>query len=139
MSYVGKGKAFLTWAQKWTGYEKLNAIVADSGDLAVVVAPDQSTTEKYIDGTAKHTITFALTAMLDYSDGNDEVNADANELMETWCDWLLEREALRDYPDFTGALVTEVEPIDQYPYMAMTYQGSKLAKYQFQARITYED
>ena len=77
--------------------------------------------------------------MLDYSEGNDSVNVDANALMEQWCDWLLEREKLQDYPEFTGALVTEVEPIDQYPYVAMTYQGSKLAKYQFQARITYED
>jgi len=139
MSYIGKGQAFLTWAQKWNGYEKLNAIVADSGDLAVVVAPDQSSTEKYIDGTAKHSITFALTAMLDYSEGSDSVNVDANALMEQWCDWLLEREKLQDYPDFGGALVTEVQPLDQYPYVAMTYQGSKLAKYQFQARITYED
>ena len=139
MSYIGKGQAFLTWAQQWQGYEKLNAIVANEGDLAVIVSPDSGQTEKYIDGTAKHTITFALTAMLAYSDGNDSVNTDANALMEQWCDWLVEREKLHDYPDFSGSLVTDLEPLDQYPYTAMTYQSDKLAKYQFQARITYED
>ena len=139
MSMTGKGKAFLEWAQGWNDFAKLNAIVSDVNDVAVVIVPDTSATEQYIDGTAKHTITFALTAMLDYSSGNDSTNADANELMESWCDWLTQKEKTHDYPQFDGAIVVGIEILDQYPYPAMTYQGDKLAKYQFQARITYED
>jgi len=138
MSYTGKGRAFLEWVQGWDGYVKLNGMISDEGDLSVVISPNSEQLTQYIDGTSEHVLPFALTAMFPFSSGNDETNIDANELMEGWCDWILQQEQTSNYPNFQPATVTEISPVDQFPYLAMTYQGEKLAKYQFQCKITYE-
>lgn len=127
----------MTWAKGWDGYTKLNAIVNNSNDIALVIAQSIPTLREFINGHKEKEVTFALTAMLDYSSGSDDTNLVSYEYMESWRTWLEAKNEAQDYPAI-GTRVESIEVLDSNPYMALSYENG-VAKYMFQAQMTYID
>lgn len=139
MNMEGKAKAAREWAKTWEqldGYLKLNAINAQDEDAAIYTVPKDSKGEPYIDGTAEHEFTFGLKMMLPWSDGHDDINAKANELVEQWRDWVDEQYP-ENVPDW-GCEIEDIRALYDEPAV-MVYPEDSLAEYQFLARITYTE
>lgn len=147
-SITGKTDAVVAWAKGWPeldGYLKLNAVSTEAGEHAINTVPSGSSVYndigivEYVDGTAKREYTFALVMIADWSDGFDNVNAEANRLGESWVDWVASQypDNVPDFGDKTS--ISKIEPLYNMPSLAMVYQEDSLAKYMFQAKITYTE
>lgn len=139
MSMEGKTEALTEWAKGWPGiggYLKLNAISSESGDASIDTVYNDAKVQEYIDGRALREFTFALVLMADWSDGFDSVNAEANRLGESWIDWV-DDQFPGNLPNWPDALIQSIESIYNVPSLAAVYQDDSLAKYMFQAKITY--
>lgn len=127
------------WAKGWPdlgGYLKLNAISSESGDASLDTVYNDAKVQDYIDGRALREYTFALVMMADWSDGFDATNAEANRLNESWIDWV-DSQFPDNVPEWPGAIFQSIESIYNVPSLAAVYQDESLAKYMFQAKITY--
>lgn len=136
-----KAEALKRWAAGWPdldGYLKLNAIVTEDGDRSINVVSNDYVLSQYIDGTALREYTFALKAMLPWSDGYDDVNSDAQGLAHSWLSWVADQWP-DNLPDWEGAKITALEPLYNTPTLSMVYQDDGVAEYMFQAKITYEE
>lgn len=141
MKMEGKTEAALAWAKTWPQldeYLKLNAILTnEEGDAAMTTMFSTSQGTPYVDGTAKRTYIFGLRMVLPWSDGYDDVNTKANQLMEQWRDWVGEQYP-KNIPDWPGAEIDGIEPLYDVPNMTV-YQEESVAEYVFQARIDYTE
>lgn len=139
MKTAGKTEAVVEWAKGWpdlNGYIKLNAITSESGDASIDTVYNESKVQEFIDGRALREYTFALVMMADWSDGFDATNAEANRLSESWIDWV-DSQYPDNVPDWPGAMFQSIESVYNVPSLAAVYQDESLAKYMFQAKITY--
>lgn len=139
MKTAGKTEAVLEWAKGWPdigGYLKLNAISSESGDASLDTVYNDAKVQDYIDGRALREYTFALVMMADWSDGFDATNAEANRLSESWIDWV-DSQFPDNVPEWPGAMFHSIESVYNVPSLAAVYQDESLAKYMFQAKITY--
>ena len=135
---MNKADIILDWAKGWPeleGYLKLNAIVSKSGDKTLATETNEAQIIKYINGQALKELTFALSYMVDWSDGFDLVNTKAMALGQSWIDWVFEQEKVHNYPALPN--VQEVAPLQNIPTLAMVYESDNIAKYQFQCTIKY--
>lgn len=137
MRMEGKTEAVLEWAKTWPeidGFLKLNAIKNQDGDASMATVFSDSAGEPFIDGSARREFTFGLRLMLDWSDGFDPTNAEAEELVVKWRDWVDDQ-----FPNNIPYWDCQIEKIEAlYDVPAITvYQEESLAEYSFQARITY--
>lgn len=141
-SIQGKTDAVVTWAKGWPeldGYLKLNAVSTEAGEHALNTVYNDVAVTEYVDGTAKREYTFALIMIAEWSDGFDGINAEANRLGESWIDWVAGQYP-DNVPDFgQNASISKIEPLYNVPSLAMVYQEDSLAKYMFQAKITYTE
>lgn len=138
MRIDGKTKAALEWAKTWEhldGFLKLNAIKAKDDDASMTTVYSDSQGTPFIDGTARREFTFGLRLMLPWSDGYDEVNENANELVEKWRDWV-DVQYPNNVPDWQGAEIEAIEALYDVPAVTI-YEDDSLAEYRFMARITY--
>lgn len=139
MKTAGKTEAVVDWAKGWPdlgGYLKLNAISSEAGDASLDTVYNDAKVQDYIDGRALREYTFALVMMADWSDGFDATNAEANRLNESWIDWV-DSQFPDNVPEWPGAIFQSIESIYNVPSLAAVYQDESLAKYMFQAKITY--
>ena len=139
MNMEGKVKAAVEWAKTWEqldGYLKLNAINAQDEDASIYTVSGDSKGKPYIDGTAKHEFTFGLKMMLPWSDGHDDINEEANRLMEQWRDWV-DEQFPENVPDW-GCEIEDIRALYDEPAVTV-YSEDSLAEYQFLARITYTE
>lgn len=140
MRMHGKIDATLDWAKTWPQLDellKLNAIKNDDGDASMTTVYSDAKGEPFIDGSAKHQLTFGLRMMLQWSDGFDPVNAEAEQLMEQWRDWV-DAQYPENVPDFDDASIEDISALYDVPAVTV-YQEESLAEYNFQARITYTE
>ena len=136
MNLSSKGRALHEWIKDWNGLTKLNAAVTEQGDLALTIEPGSTPINVFIDGTKRQSITFALSGMLDYSSLNNNINAQAQEMMEQWHAWIEQQDTASNYPDFGAAVVESLMPITT-PAVATIYDNA--AKYQFSAELIYTE
>lgn len=139
MNFKGKTAAALEWAKSWEeldGFLKLNAILAKDGDASFNTSFSTNVIESYVDGTAKREFIFMLKMMLPWSDGFDSVNVEANELMESWRDWV-DNQYPVNIPKW-DVPIEEIEALYDVPAITV-YADDSLAEYNFQAKITYEE
>lgn len=139
MKTAGKTEAVVEWAKGWpdlNGYIKLNAVTSEAGDASINTVYNDAKVQDYIDGRALREYTFALVMMADWSDGFDATNAEANRLNESWIDWV-GSQFPDNVPDWPGASFQSIESVYNVPSLAAVYQDESLAKYMFQAKITY--
>lgn len=136
----GKVDAALKWAKTWPELDeflKLNAILTKDGDAALTTVFSDAKGTPFIDGTARHQFTFGLRMMLDWSDGHDPTNAQAERLIEQWRDWV-DEQFPANIPNWPGAEIEAIESLYDVPAITV-YQDDSLAEYNFQARITYTE
>lgn len=141
MDAAEKAQAVMTWMQSGQAgeYLKLNALVSDSGDLAILTSYADSVITEYIDGTAERQFTLTADGMLPYSDGNDGTNASSIGVMSGWMQWVVQMGKDKNYPDFGDAVVTGVETTYPAPVVAMVYDTDRVAKYTFDVTIFYRE
>lgn len=139
MTVSGKSTALAAWLSGWDGigdYLKLNAICSSVDDRALNLVVNNRVVEEFIDGTAKREYTFALKAMAEWSSGNDDVNAEAQRVMDSWIDWVAAQYP-DNLPEWDGASIEAIEPLYNVSALSNVYQDEGLAEYMFQAKITY--
>lgn len=138
MKIEGKTKAAVEWAKGWEdldGFLKLNAILNEEDDAAFTTIYSDSQGEPFIDGTARREYTFGLRLVLPWSDGHDLINAEAEQLMEKWIDWV-DSQYPENIPNWEGAEIEDIYSLYDVPDV-IVYQEDSLATYNFQARIVY--
>lgn len=141
MKVSGKTKAVVQWLKTYKGigkYLKLNAVDMKVDERAVNVVYNDAKIREFIDGTCERRYTFSLVMVSDWSDGFDTANAEAMEFGEEWLDWVAHQFDNGNVPDFGNeCIIRAIEPLQNVPALAAAYQDVQLARYQFQAAITY--
>ena len=140
MKREGKTDAALEWAKSWPYLDeflKLNAILARDDEASFQTVYSDSQGEPFIDGTARHEYTFMLKLMLPWSDGFDDINQEAERLLEQWADWV-DVQFPDNVPDFGEAEIDDIRALYDVPAITV-YQEESLAEYNFQARIIYTE
>ena len=141
MKASGKTDAVVAWLKTYPeldGYLKLNATELTVGEHAVNTVYNDWEVRQFIDGTREREFTFSLVMVCDWSSGFDSINAEAEKWGEKWLDWCDAQFAAGNVPDFgEGARIRAIESLQNIPSLAATYQEEQLARYMFQARITY--
>lgn len=141
MALEGKTEAVKEWAAQWPdidGYLKMNATDMESGEASMQTDYSTSVVNRFINGRCRREFLFALTMICDWSDGFDDVNAEANRLNESWVDWVNEQFP-DNVPDWKDCTIESIESVYGAPALAQVDSEAALAKYQFQAKITYID
>ena len=141
MGSNGKTAAVVEWLNTYPeldGYLKLNATELEAGERTVSTVYNDAKVREFIDGTVERQYTFAVVMVCDWSSGFDAVNAEAESWGERWLDWCDAQFKAGNVPDF-GEMCTirAIESLQNIPSLAATYQEEQLARYMFQARITY--
>lgn len=141
MKVSGKTDAVVRWLKTYDGigkYLKLNAVDMKADERAVNVVYNDAKVREFIDGTVERKYTFALVMVADWSDGFDTANAEAMAFGEEWLDWVARQFGEGNVPDLgEGCTIRAIEPLQNVPALAAAYQDVQLARYQFQAAITY--
>lgn len=141
MGMKGKTKAVVEWLKTYPdlgGYLKLNATELNAGERTVNTVYNDSKVKEFINGTVERQYTFALVMVCDWSSGFDAVNEEAEEWGEEWLDWCDAQFKAGNVPDFgEKCTIRAIESLQNIPSLAATYQEEQLARYMFQARITY--
>ncbi len=70
----------------------------------------------------------------------DDVNTQSMYDLREWMEWIEAQEAAKNYPDF-GPKCSHYRlmNLSNMPQLAMSYQDDQMAKYQFMARLIYEE
>jgi hypothetical protein len=131
----GKTQAAYEWAQGWPGLErlKLNAIANENNDASLTPTATDLIKTKYIDGTAEREFVFQLRLITRWSDGNDDINLDAQEMADSWFDWVQTQDEVPGFAD------SHVEPAQNIPVLNAVFEDEQMAEYLFQATITYTE
>lgn len=141
MGMHGKTEAVVEWLKTYPGldgYLKLNATELTAGERTVNTVYNDAKVREFIDGTVERQFTFALVMVCDWSSGFDTVNAEAEAWGEMWLDWCDAQFKAGNVPDFGDkCTIRAIESLQNIPSLAATYQEEQLARYMFQARITY--
>ena len=139
MKRQDKTEAVIKWAKTWPqleDYLKLNAILTDDGEASLNTIGTEKTGDLFIDGTPKYLeYTFMFKMVLPWSDGYDEINADAQKLMEGWMDWV-DDQFPANVPEIGE--VESIEAVASEPTI-MVYQEDSLAEYNFICKIRYNE
>lgn len=141
MGMKGKTKAVVEWLKTYPdlgGYLKLNATELNAGERTINTVYNDSKVKEFINGTVERQYTFALVMVCGWSSGFDAVNEEAEEWGEDWLDWCDAQFKAGNVPDFgEKCTIRAIESLQNIPSLAATYQEEQLARYMFQARITY--
>lgn len=141
MGSNGKTAAVVEWLKTYPGldvYLKLNATELEAGERTVNTVCNDAKVREFIDGTVERQYTFAVVMVCDWSSGFDTVNAEAEAWGELWLDWCDAQFKAGNVPDFgETCTIRAIESLQNIPSLAATYQEEQLARYMFQARITY--
>lgn len=141
MNVKGKTRAVVEWLKTYdgfNGYLRLNATELQPGNNSVNTVYNDKEVSQFIDGTRLRQYTFAIVMVCHWSDGIDGVNIEAEEWGESWLDWVDSQFDEGNVPDFgPNAQIRSVESLQNIPSLAASYQEEQLARYMFQARVTY--
>lgn len=142
LSLKDKASKTVEWAKGWEGFDdylKLNAIVTLEGDAALVTNPVDQSIVKYIDGTADRRFVFMLRMILPWSDGFDGVNESSMAVAAKLYDWVVEQNVSKSYPEWEGAIITDLYPTQSYPAVNFIYEEDGLAEYLITVEIDYTE
>ncbi len=117
-----------------------NFLEEHANSYAIVPIAGESVIKRYINGSALREYVFALQTMQSLSQTTDDVNTQTMYIMRQWQDWIEEQETAGNYPDFGEKCSGyRLENLSNMPQLAMTYTDEQMAKYQFMARLIYEE
>ena len=136
-----KAAAALEWARGWPylqGYLKLNALTIAPGEAGIVPLASERVVRSYIDGTADRVYRMQMRLVLRWSDGYDEVNADADALANEWAAWVRSQHP-ENVPDWPGAEITEITTAEDCAALNVALQDESTAVYLFTCEIHYTE
>lgn len=142
LSLKDKVDKVIEWAKEFPGFDgylKLNAIVTVNGEASLVTNPVDITDTKYIDGTADRRFLFNLRMILPWSGGFDGTNEQSMAFATSVYDWVVEQNALKSYPEWEGARITEIFPTQSFPTVNFVYEEDELAEYLVPVEIDYTE
>lgn len=141
MNITGKTEAVVEWLKTYDeigDYLKLNATEMEAGERAINTVYNETVNREFINGVKEKVYTFALVLVCDWSEGSDSVNLEAQEFGEKWLDWIDGCMANECSPYFgENVTIQDIESLQNIPTLAAAYQDRQLARYMFQAAITY--
>lgn len=138
---MGKAAAFLEWAKGWPaldGYLKLNALTIAPGEASASPIASERVIRQYIDGTADRVYRAQMRLVLQWSDGYDAVNADADRLANEWAEWVNSQYALGNVPEW-DADITDIRTAEDQAALNVALQDDSTAVYLFTAEIYYTE
>lgn len=114
-----------------------NATPMNIGAVTMNSVPGDRVIKKYVDGTCKCEIIFAIDMITEYdSQGTSDINMNALDEVINFSDWL-DTVNINDAPDLGGDKeLTKMEVLTNVPSILVD-NTNMLAKYQFQCKITY--
>lgn len=138
---MGRLETIRDWAIQYPGYGglmQLNALVWTSGEGGLSAEGGEVVEKRYIDGTEERSVECVLRVAVPWSEGSDELNPDAAELMEGWADWVSDQ-----WPDnppvFDDAVVVDMSPAQTLPEIESVNETGRAAVYRlaldFEIRI----
>lgn len=139
MKREGKTDAIKAWVKSWPYLDdliKLNAILSREDDASLNPVGTDSAGKPFIDGSAVHEYVFQLKLVLPWSDGYDDVNTEAQKLMESWMDWV-DEQFPNNVPEW-DAEIEAIEAVSTEPDI-MVYQEDSVAEYNFIGKIIYSE
>lgn len=142
LSLRDKTKAVVEWAKTWDGFDgylKLNALVTEQGESTLVTEPVDRALTTYIDDTGVRQYAFTLRLVLPWSSGFDQTNENSMAYAVMLFDWVEEQNDIGNYPDWPGALITELLPTQSLPSVNFVYEEDGLAEYLIRFIINYEE
>ena len=128
---MGRLEALCDWVTGYEGFDglaKLNALVVNEGGAAVSATTSETVTARYIDGTEEREAQVDVRVAVPWSEGADELNPEAAELMEGWADWV-RAQWPGNPPEIDGAEVTGIEPVYVMPQLEEVYESGRNAVY----------
>lgn len=140
---IDKDKAIYEWAVAGLAavYPMTFQFLRMSPEWAAIAPiPGGAVVQEYIDGGSRRQYDFALQISATVSDDPDSpTNTDNMLAMRQWQEWIDAQEEAENYPDF-GPTCSGYQLINlaNMPTMAGR-QNDGLAKYQFPARLIYEE
>lgn len=137
----GKAAKLVEWAKSWPGFDgylKLNALVNQENDSSLNVVVNDRIITEYIDGRSRREFTAQIKVILPWSDGYDNVNIQAQELMESLLDWIDEQYPY-NLPKWENCDIYQIEPQSNAPQLNYVNEQDELAEYSVQFVIRYEE
>ena len=115
-----------------------NATPIISGTVAMNMIPGDRVSKEFIDGSTQRELTFSIDMVTTYDPaGTSEVNLQAVDEILMFSSWVEEKATNKDFPDFgEDCKIDKIEVLTNVPSMLID-PTNQLAKYQFQAKITY--
>lgn len=139
---MDKAAAFLEWAKGWEpleGYLKLNALTIAPGEASTSPEASERVIRSYIDGTADRVYRAQMRIVLRWSDGYDDVNAEADALANSWAAWVNSQYQLGNVPAWEGAEITDIRTAENMAALNVAMQDDSTAIYLFTAEIYYTE
>lgn len=138
---ASKAEAVRRWAISCPAvgkYLRMHATEMKSGARSLSIESSDADVREFIDGTREKQLTFALAFVEPWSEGMDSLNASAMQAGEEWLAWVDAQFSEDNVPDFgPGCTIRDVRSLQTSPALAAVFEEDMLAKYTFQAQITY--
>lgn len=138
---MSKADAFLEWAKGWPyleGYLKVNALTIAPGEASVSPLSEDWAIREYIDGTADRVYRAQMRLVMDWSDGYDSVNVDADAVANKWADWVNSQYKLGNVPEW-GAEITGIRTAENVAALNIVLEDESTAVYLFTCEIYYTE
>ena len=132
----GVSAALYEWAKGY-GLEglTLNGLTTEAGERSLMTSA-ATTTREYISGAKERTVYFSLLLVEPWSELDDGLNPTAMQEGERWLDWV-NAQMPSNAPDLGTREVVELQTDDDAPVLVQVLPDAMVAKYQFQAHLTY--
>lgn len=132
----GISAALYEWAKGY-GLEDLtlNGLTTEAGERSLMTSA-ATTTREYISGAKERTVYFSLLLVEPWSELDDGLNPTAMQEGERWLDWV-NSQMPSNAPDLGTREVVELQTDDDAPVLVQVLPDAMVAKYQFQAHLTY--
>ena len=138
---VNKHEAMKTWIESFLSGEKISFdnIDAYQGARSIIPQYGEFLLKTDIQGnkTKQYTFGFIAIETLDQYD-KETNNTDARQLVDSFNDWLVTQEELRNYPDFGDNIIKyKIIPLYDTANISQVFTENNLAKYVLMARVEY--
>ena len=106
------------------------------GNVSVNSATGIRELERYLDGTRKVEMQFAIDLITKYDVEQSTINLEAIQEFQDISEWIDEQNEQGNYPDIDGVIIEEISGLQLYPTLTIDASMEK-AKYQGQYKLTY--
>lgn len=125
MNYYKKIQEWIETCPYVNDYVYFNVVPMEEDTTAITSAQGINDTTKYIDGTSEKELKFNIDLVKVYDEGTSDLNVEALESFDQIDQWIEIQDAVSNYPDFNGLLITSIEPFYTTPDVYISDDDSK--------------